>query len=333
MTRPLSRGTRPLWSTLAGTALMLAVSAGAQAQTDYPNRTLRVVVPFPAGAGADSNARLISQKLAESLKQTVVVENRPGANGILGTDAVAKASPDGYTLLFVDRGALGINPSLYKQLPYDPLKDLAYVGIAVWGPYVVVAKKDLDAKTFADFTALAKQQPKKLNYASFGNGSMTQMGTESLSAFQGIELTHIPYKGGAPALGAAMSGEVDIAMVTIGSALGAIKDGRVKPLLVGGTQRSALLPDVPSVSEIGGNADTIPNTYFGFAVPAATPPAIIKQLSTAIQQVIAQPDVRQRMIANGFEPANGSPEEMAEVVSRDIRSFGELARKLGIQPE
>lgn len=225
-------------ATGAGLALGAAGTAHGQGQGQaYPARAIRVIVPFPAGAGADSNARLVSQQLAEKLGQPVVVDNRPGANGLIGTEAVAKAAPDGYTLLFVDRGALGINPSLYKKLPYDPLKDFSYVGIAVWGPYVLVAGSKQSAKTIQELVAAARKQPGHLTYASFGNGSMTQLGTESLCSRLGMQLTHVPYKGGAPALTAAMAGEVDMALVTIGPALGAIREGRVRPLLVGGSHR------------------------------------------------------------------------------------------------
>jgi len=318
----------------AGTGLALGAAGAARGQgAAYPTRTIRVIVPFPAGAGADSNARLVSQKLAEKLGQPVVVDNRPGANGLIGTEAVAKAAPDGYTLLFVDRGALGINPSLYKKLPYDPLKDFSYVGIAVWGPYVLVAGSKQPARTIQEFVAAARKQPGRLTYASFGNGSMTQLGTESLSSRLGIQLTHVPYKGGAPALTAAMAGEVDIALVTIGPALGAIREGRVRPLLVGGSRRFPLLPDVPAVTEVGGEENTIPHTYFGFALPAGAPAAIRDQLSRNVREVLADPAIRAKLADSGFEPAQGTPEEMRATVERDIAAFGRLARELHIQPE
>ncbi|AZG10292.1 tripartite tricarboxylate transporter substrate binding protein [Pigmentiphaga sp. H8] len=316
----------------AGLALGAAGAARGQGDT-YPTRAIRVIVPFPAGAGADSNARLVAQQLAEKLGQPVVVDNRPGANGLIGTEAVAKAAPDGYTLLFVDRGALGINPSLYKKLPYDPLKDFSYVGIAVWGPYVLVAGSKQPAKTIQEFVAAARKQPGRLTYASFGNGSMTQLGTESLCSRLGIQLTHVPYKGGAPALTAAMAGEVDMALVTIGPALGAIREGRVRPLLVGGNRRFPLLPDVPAVSEIGGDENTIPDTYFGFALPAGTPAAIRDRLSGTIRQVLADAAIRTKLADSGFQAARGTPEEMRSTVEHDIAAFGKLARELNIRPE
>ncbi|VCU70586.1 Tripartite tricarboxylate transporter family receptor [Pigmentiphaga humi] len=318
----------------AGAGLAVAAAPAARAQDSaYPSRTVRVIVPFPAGAGADSNARLVAQKLTERLGQSVIVDNRPGANGIIGTEAVARAAPDGYTVLFVDRGALGINPSLYKKLPYDPLKDFSYVGIAVWGPYVLVAGSKQPARTMQELVAAARKAPGRLTYASFGNGSMTQLGTESLCARLGMQLTHVPYKGGAPALTAAMSGEVDMALVTIGPALGAIREGRVRPLLVGGSRRFPLLPDVPAVTEIGGEENTIPHTYFGFALPAGAPAAIRDRLSREVREVLADRAIRAQLAANGFEPAQGTPEEMRATVERDIAAFGQLARELKIQPE
>ena len=303
------------------------------ADADYPSRPIRVVVPFPAGAGADSNARLIGQKMAELLKQPVIVDNRPGANGMIGTEAVAKAAPDGYTMLFTDRGALGINPSLYKKLPYDPNKDFDYVGIAVWGPYILVANPKTPYTTLAGLSDFAKKNPGKINYASFGNGSMTQIGTEMLSSALGIQMTHVPYKGGAPALTAAMAGEVDIALITIGPALGGLKEGRVKPLFVGTTTRLSILPDVPTAREAGVDPEAIPKTYFGFALPAGTPPAIVKTLSEAARKAVSTPDVSARLINAGFEPATVSPQEMKAVVGRDVADFHKITTRLGIQPE
>ncbi len=311
-------------------ALLPALPAAAQ---DYPSKPIRLIVPFPPGGGADSTARTIGKRLGEALGQPVVVENRPGANGVVGTDAVAKAAPDGYTILMTDRGALGINPSLYSKLPYDPRKDFAYIGIAVWSPYVLVANPKVPVNDFAEFVALARKQPCKLNYASFGVGSMAQMGMESLNAGFDMCTTHVPYKGGGPALQATMAHEVDVTLATIGPALGAIRDGRLKALAVGAEQRTPLLPDTPSIVQAGGRPDVIPKTYFGYATPAGTPPAIVAKLSAAIHGIVNSGEVKEWLVAGGFEPADVSPEGMQRTVNDDIAQFAALANKVGIRPE
>lgn len=314
-------------------ALAFALPTSPAAAQVYPDRPVKLVVPFPPGGGADSTARMIGKRLADVLGQPVVVENRPGANGVVGTDAVAKAAPDGYTILMTDRGALGINPSLYSKLPYDPKKDFAYVGIAVWSPYVLVANPKAPVKDFAELVAYAKKQPCKLNYASFGVGSMAQMGMESLNAAFGMCTTHVPYKGGGPALQATMAHETDVTIATIGPALGAIREGRLKALAVGAAQRSPLLPDTPSIVEAGGTPDVIPKTYFGYAVPAGTPPAIVAKLSSAIRDIVNSGEVKDWLVAGGFEPADDSSEGMQRTVNGDIAQFAALATKVGIKPE
>jgi tripartite-type tricarboxylate transporter receptor subunit TctC len=300
---------------------------------DFPTRPIRVILPFPAGGGADATARLVAQKLSEALKQPVVIDNRPGANGLIGTDAVAKAAPDGYTMLFTDRGALGINPSLYKTLPYDPTRDFEYVGIVAWGPYVLVAHPSVPVKTFAELVDYAKKNPGKLNYASFGIGSMPQMGMESLNSRYGMNIRHVPYKGGAPATTATLAGEVDVTLATLGNITGSLKEGRLKALVIGSSERSPLLPQVPTIVEAGGNEDTIPGTYFGFALPAHTPKAIVTQLSTEIRRIVAMPDVVERLVSSGFQSGKATPEDMAAIVRRDVVQFARLSAAIGIKPE
>jgi tripartite-type tricarboxylate transporter receptor subunit TctC len=320
---------------LAAALLPIAILMGAagHAEAAYPERAIRLVVPFPPGGSADALARIIGQKLAVALAQPVVVENRAGANGVIGMDAVAKSAPDGYTLLMTDRGALGINPSLYKKLPYDSTKDFAFVGVAAWAPYVLVGNAKLAANDLPQLVSLAKSRSCKLNYASFGPGSMSQMGTEALDKHFGICLTHVPYKGGGPAITAAMAGEVDVALATIGPALPYVKDGRIKALVVGSDKRSPLLPDTPTVVEAGAPMDVIPRTYFGFALPARTPPAVVARLTQEIQQVTGSREVTAWLIQNGLEGAKVDPAEMARLVASDIRFFSKLAAEIGLQAE
>jgi tripartite-type tricarboxylate transporter receptor subunit TctC len=319
-------------SRILAAALALAAAASSFAQ-EYPNRAVRMVVAFPPGGGADLTARTVAQKMSEALGQPVVVDNRPGANGIVGTDAVAKAAPDGYTILLTDRGALGINPSLYKKLPYDPLKDFAYVSVACLGSYVLALNAALPAKTFQEFIALAKAKPGSINYASFGIGSMPQLNMEALKQRMGINLVHVPYKGGGPAVQAAVSGEVGAALVTAPSILGHVKEGRLRVVAIGAEQRSPLLPEVPTMKELGGGEDTFVPTYFGIAAPAGTPAPIVQRLSAEVKRAVNAPDVSKRLAATGLDAYGSSPDEMAHIVKTDVARFARLVQTVGIQPE
>jgi len=322
---------------LAAVSLTCSIAVRAQttpqADPAYPTRPITMIVSFPAGAGADLTARTVAQKLTESLGQPVVVDNRAGANGILGSTAVAKAAPDGYTILLTDRGALGINPSTYKKLAYDPLKDFEYITIAAVGPYVLAVKNDLPAKNYEELLRLARAKPGAINYGSFGVGSMPQLNMEAFKARQGIDLTHVPYKGGAQVVGGLLTGEVDIALLTAPSLVGPLKSGRVRALAIGAAKRTALLPDVPTMTEVGGGDDAFVPTYFGFAAPAGTPRAIVNRLNAEIRKALAQKDVAERLAGAGLDATGSTSEEMAETVKRDIARFGALVKTIGIEPE
>ncbi|WP_051235869.1 Bug family tripartite tricarboxylate transporter substrate binding protein [Ottowia thiooxydans] len=299
----------------------------------YPDKAIRMVVPFPPGGGVDATARMIGKRLSDAFGQPVLIDNRPGANGSIGAGAVTKAPADGYTLLFADRGAFGVNPSLYKKLAYDPLKDFAYIGIATWSPYVLVAAGSLPVKDLAQMVPYAKQNACKLNYASFGIGSMAQMGMESLNAHYGTCISHVPYKGGGPAVMATVGGEVQFTLSTIAAVLPHIKDGRLKALAVGAPNRSPLLPQTPTVAESGGQPDLLPQTYFGFALPANTPAPIVARLGEEIRRIVGIAEVRDSLMKGGFEPADVSAESMARTVKEDVARFARLAQTIGIQPE
>jgi len=302
-------------------------------QESYPSRPIRLIVSFTPGGGADLTARTVAQKMSESLRQPVVVENRPGANGLVGAGAVAAAAPDGYTMLLTDRGALGINPSLYKKLPYDPTRDFEYVGIVTVASYVLVSDPRLPAKTLGELATLAKRQAGKLNYASFGIASMAQLNLEALKARLGIDLTHVPYKGAGPAVQAVVAGEAAITISSPAAVLGFVRDGRLRALAIGAKQRSALLPDVPTLAEAGTDEDLLAPTYFAFALPAGTPRAIVDTHHREMRKALAQPDVSGRLNAAGLEPQGGTGTELAELVKRDIPRFRKLIQDIGIQPE
>ena len=315
-------------------AAMLALAApAAHAQADYPTRPIKLILPFPPGGGADLTARSLAQKMGETMGQSIVVENKPGANGALGTEAVAKAAPDGYTLLVTDRGSLAVNPHLYAKLGYDPLRDFAFVGIATDGPYVLVANPSLNVKTVAELTAASKAKPGTINYASFGIGSMPQMNLEALNRKLGIDLVHVPYKGAGPASQAVVAGEVGVTIASVPAVQGFIKDGRLRALAVGSDKRFAVLPDVPTMKEAGVDGDILVPTFFALLAPAGTPPAIVAKLNAEMKKALADPAIAERLTAAGLVVNGSSPEVMANTVRQDNARFGALVKAIGIKPE
>ena len=311
----------------------LVWSGFALAQDAYPSRPIRLIVSFTTGGGADLTARTVGQGMAEVLRQPVVVENRPGANGLVGAAAVAKSAADGYTLLLTDRGALSVNPSLYRSLPYDPLQDFEYVGIVTSAPYVLVMDPKLGVKSLAELAKLAKSRPGAINYASFGIASMAQLNIEALKARLGIDLTHVPYKGAGPAVQAVVAGEAGVTISSPAAVIGFVRDGRLRALAIGAQKRSALLPDVPTLAEAGADEDTLVPTYFAFALPAGTPRPIAERLHEAMKRALAAPGVAERLGAAGLEPTGGTGEALRELVRRDIPRFRKIVQDIGIQPE
>jgi tripartite-type tricarboxylate transporter receptor subunit TctC len=301
--------------------------------SSYPDRPIRLVVPFPPGGGADTTARMLAQKMSARLGQPIAVENKPGANGLIGTDAVAKAAPDGYTILMTDRGALGINPSLYAKLPYDPCKDFAHIGIATDGPYVLVVSSTLPVQSLGELIAFARSKPGALRYGSYGVGSMAQLNIEALARAAGITLQHIPYKGAPPAVQAVVTGEVDLTIASPPSLLGFIKEGRLRALAVGSDTRLALLPDVPTMKEAGLASQPLIPTYFALSAPAGTPPAIVARLNEELRRALRSPDVADKLRASGLVPDGGSPAAMTHIVAEDVKHFAVLVKEVGIRPE
>jgi tripartite-type tricarboxylate transporter receptor subunit TctC len=314
-------------------AVLALCAAPAFAQDAFPSRPLRLVVSFTPGGGADFTARTVAQKMSELLAQQVVVENKPGANGILGIGAVTASAPDGYTLLETDRGALSVNPSLYRKLPYDPLRDLEYVGVVTSAPYVLVADPRLPAQTLAEFAELAKAKPGSMNYASFGIASMAHLNGEALKSRLGVNLTHVPYKGASPAIQAVVAGEAALSMASPPAVTGFVRDGRLRALAIGADRRSPLLPEVPTMAEIGAGGDTLAQTYFAFALPAKTPRDVVLRLHEAMKSAVASPDTADRLSKAGLDPVGGTGEELLELVKRDIPRFRRIIQDIGIQPE
>jgi|KBSSwiStaDraftv2_1062776.scaffolds.fasta_scaffold06422_9 tripartite-type tricarboxylate transporter receptor subunit TctC len=312
---------------------LLVWSGFALPQEAYPSRPIRLIVSFTPGGGADLTARAVGQGMSEALRQPVVVENRPGANGLVGAAAVAKSPPDGYTLLLTDRGALGVNPSLYKSLPYDPLQDFEYVGIVTSAPYVLVVAPRLGVTSLGELVRVAEAKPGAINYASFGIASMAQLNIEALKARLGINLSHVPYKGAGPAVQAVVAGEAGVTISSPAAVLGFVRDGRLRALAIGAHGRSALLPDVPTLAEAGGDDDTLVPTYFAFALPAGTPRPIAERLHEAMKRALGAPQIAERLGAAGLEPTGGTGDSLRELVRRDIPRFRKIIQDIGIQPE
>jgi tripartite-type tricarboxylate transporter receptor subunit TctC len=312
--------------------LMLACGI-ASAQDAFPSKPIRLIVSFTPGGGADLTARTVALKMSESLKQPIVVENRPGANGLVGAGAVAQSAPDGYTMLLTDRGALGVNPSLYKSMPYDPTRDFAYIGIATVAPYVLVVDPRLPVKSVAELVAYAKANPGKVNYGSFGIASMAHLNLEALKARLGIDLVHVPYKGAGPAVQGVVAGDAGVTISSPAAVLGFVRDGRLRALAIGARRRSPLLPDVPTLGEAGTDEDLLASTYFALALPAGTARPVVQRLHHEMKAALSAREVADRLNSAGLEPVGGTGDELLELVKRDIPRFRKLIAEIGIQPE
>ncbi len=299
---------------------------------DYPRRPVRLIVPFPPGGGNDIVARAVAQELGKSLGQQLVVDNRAGAAGAIGAELAARSPADGYTLFLGGVGSHVVNPSLHAKLSYDPIRDFAPVTLIASAPSVLVVNPSLRATSVAEFTALAKANPGKLNYASNGNGSSAQLAAVLYESMAGVRMVHVPYKGVAPALVDLMSGEVQLMFGTLVAILPHIKAGRLRALAVTGRSRSALLPEVPTLAESG-----LPGyeagSWYGILAPAGTPGAIVARLNTEINAAIRQPEVRERLAAEGAEVLGGTPGDFASHIKAELSRMGKLMREAGIRME
>ena len=320
--------TSPRKSLRLAAAMMLAAAAGT-AHAAYPERPVRVVVAFAAGGGADIVARMVFQRVADKLGQPFVVENRGGAGGIIGTDVVAKAAPDGYTLLLGQSGPNAINPSVYKKLPYDARKDFTPITQLTSYGYVVAAKPALPVNTLQELLALAKKDPGSLSLSTAGTGSSAHLAVELFMRQAGVRFTHVPYKGAGPALMDAVTGVVDLTFGDAASASTQAKAGAVKALAVTGARRSPLLPDVPTVSEAG-----VPgyeaSAWHAVLAPAGTPEDVVKSIHTAVVEVLAEPEVKARLERDGIEPVGSTPKEFAAFLDQEINKWQEVVQAANI---
>ncbi|GAB1577443.1 Bug family tripartite tricarboxylate transporter substrate binding protein [Bordetella petrii] len=337
MRNPLSCPVSPVRRTLVGGAVALAATlsclAPAAAQgTDFPTKPLRFVVPYPPGGPLDSTARLLAEKVRASLGQPIIVENRSGAGGNIGADLVAKAAPDGYTLVMGAVATHAINPWLFANLPYDPIKDFAPVTIVAAVPNVLVMNVDFAKKngieSLADLIAYAKKNPDRLNYGSGGNGSAGHLAGELLKARAGIKAVHIPYQGASPAQLALLGGQSDFMFDNLASAAPLIKDGKVKALAVTTLQRSSLLADVPTMDEAGVKGFDL-GTWFGVFTTGGTPATVVAKLNQAYAEALRQPDVRQRLLAMGSEAEPMTAEAFAAFVKKEKDKYQEIVKLSG----
>ena len=314
--------------TVLASVVALAQPAFAQ---PYPSKPIRVIIAQAPGSATDVVSRVISNKLAEGLGQQLVIDARPGAGGTLGTELAARAPADGYTLFMANNSTHGSNPALYAKLSYDAVKDFAPIIFVVATPYVLSVHPSLPAKSVKELIALAKARPGQINYASAGNGSTHHLSGELLKTMAGIDIVHIPYKGTTPAIAALIGGEVSIMFATVTGIQPQIKNGRARGLAVTTPKRSNMMPELPTMAE------TLPGfemlSWFGLLAPAGTPPAIVNRMNAETTKVLANPDVRSLLAAQGFEVMSGTPEQFGDYIKVEIAKITKLAKTTGIKAE
>jgi tripartite-type tricarboxylate transporter receptor subunit TctC len=310
-------------------ALLIPLCASAYA-ADYPQRPIRLIVPFAAGGGLEITSRSIGQKLTEKRGQSIVIDNRPGAATIVGSEIAAKASPDGYTLLMITT-TFAINPSLYGKLPYDPVREFAPVTQINSVPNILVVNPSIPAHTVRELIALAKAKPGQLNYASAGSGTSPHLAAELFKTMAGIEMTHIPYKGIPPAVTDVIAGRVTMLMTTTISAAPHVKSGRLRALAITSPKRLAAMPEVPAIGETvpGYEADA----FQGMVAPAGVPREIVRQLADDIAAIVRLPDIRERIIADGAEPIGSTPEAFSVFLKKEMLKWGKVVKESGARPD
>jgi tripartite-type tricarboxylate transporter receptor subunit TctC len=318
-----------LAAAFAAAALLQPLVALAQA---WPAKPIKLMVPFPPGGSTDIVARIVAQKLSERLGQPIIIENRGGAGGTLGTALAAKAAPDGYTLTVASTSTHVVAPSVYPKLDYDPVKDFAPISLMAVSPYLLVVTPSLPAKTLPELIALAKKQPGKLNYASAGIGSTTHLAMEMLKSVSGTYMLHIPYNGNGPAGTAVVGGQVEILFGSLPALLPHAKSGRVRALAVGTPRRSASLPDIPTVAE-SGYPGFDASLWLAIMAPAGTPQAILDRLQKEIGALVAAPETRDALDKAGAEPITSTPAELAAMIRDGVSKYAQVIKAAGIKPE
>lgn len=315
----------------AAAALLALAATAAAAQSPLAGRTVRMVVGFAPGGGVDINARLLAPKLAESLGAQVFVDNKPGAGTNIANEFVAKAAPDGTTIL-INTAAVAINMSLYKGLPFDTLRDFAAVSVFSESANLAVVNARVEAKTLAELLELARRNPGKLNYSSAGAGSTQHLSGELFKLRTQTSLQHVPYKGSAPSLTALVSGEVDLSFANVPAILAYVKAGRLRALATTGARRSELMPEVPTMKEAGVPGVEL-SVWYGVLAPAATPKPVIDALAQGVIRATRDPDTRRRLLEQGAEPVGSTPEEFSKLLREEVAKWGEVVRISGARAD
>jgi tripartite-type tricarboxylate transporter receptor subunit TctC len=306
---------------------LLAFASLARAD-DYPSRPIRFVVPYPAGGPLDTVARLLGQKVSESMKQPIIVDNRPGAGGNIGADFVAKSAPDGYTILMGAVATHAINPTLYSHIPYDPVADFVPVTQVASTPNVLVVNPSLPAKNVREFIAYAKANPGRLNFGSGSTGSAGHLAGELFKTMAGVDMTHVPYKGAGPAMQDLVAGRIQLMFDNLASSLGQVRAGKVRALAVTTAKRTSLAPELPTIAESGLPGFDI-NTWFGVFAPAKTPQPVVDRLYSEFTRALAMPDVRQKMIDLGAEPVGSKPAGFAAYIRSEKEKYARVIKASG----
>jgi tripartite-type tricarboxylate transporter receptor subunit TctC len=310
-------------------AAVLAVAATSAQAQDYPSKPIRFIVPYPPGGGTDIIARIVQEPLTKALGQTIVIENRGGAGGALGTAEAAKAAPDGYTLLFT-LSSHTINPALYK-LPFDTERDFASVSLVASLPQLLAANPAVPVSNVQQMIAAAKADPGKYAFASVGNGSPSHIAGELLKLKTGIDIVHVPYKGGGPAVADTLGGQVPYLFVSIPAAMSHVRSGKLKPLAVTTLKRSPAAPDVPTMAEAAGIPDYEVDSWYAVFAPAGTPPAIVERVQQAIAKAVQQPEVRQKLLEQGADAVGSTPAELDRVVRSELKKWDQVVRDAKIK--
>jgi tripartite-type tricarboxylate transporter receptor subunit TctC len=313
-------------------ALVLTFAATLASAQSYPNRPIKLIVPFAPGGSADLVGRLLAQQMSESFGQPVVVENKGGASGMLGNEYVAKSAPDGYTLTVGTLGPFAVNQTLFDHVPYDNIRDFAPITLTGISSHILVAHPSIPVQNVSELIALAKEKPGQLTFASSGTGNATHLTFELFKARAGIDIVHVPYKGGGPAMADLVGGQVLFSFASMASAVPFVRAGRLRAIAVSGGERSALFPDVPTVAESGlpGFAS---EDWQGILAPAKTPPEIIGKLNGEIRRILLLPEVKAKLQAAGFEPKPSTPEWFAQFIQAETLKWAKLLKGIGIKAQ
>lgn len=321
---------RRLSAAMLASAIAAWLAPAASFAQDFPSRAITIIVPQPPGGGTDIISRIVAQQLSEQFGKPVVIENKAGAGTLVGTDAAAKATPDGYTLLAGLTANMAVNPSLFKTLPYDPIRDFTPVGMMAEFPFVLVVSKDFPAKSVKDLIAMAKAKPGTINFASAGNGSGQHLSAELFKLMAGVDMTHVPYRGAAPAYSDVISGRTPVFFDNLASALGHIKGGTVRALGVTGNKRAPLLPDVPTIAEAG-----VPGyqnyVWFGLWAPKNTPKPVVDRLYAEIRKAVATPSVKERITKDAGVPMDMALGDIEPLEKAEIAKWADVVKRAHIQ--